>query len=107
MAKNGNTFFVQLSREIFTEKYSDLSRDAKWLYVVLNELEHRYTNGENDCFYRSNEDLALDAQMSLATVKKYKKELVNSGLIQHWIGHLIMPDGKKSEKKFSYYRILR
>lgn len=79
---------VLVRRDLFTEKYSDLSRDAKWLYVVLNELEHRYTNGENDCFYRSNEDLALDAQMSLATVKKYKKELVNSGLIQHWIDHV-------------------
>lgn len=96
---------VLIRRDLFTEKYSDLSRDAKWLYVVLNELEHRYTNSENDYFFRSNEDLAADAQMSLATLKRYKKELINSGLVECWKSHFILPDGKKSERMVTCYRI--
>ena len=106
MAKNGNTFYLQLSRKIFTDCYRNLSRDAKWLYVVLNELEHRYTGKDENFFYRSNEDLAKDAQMSPSTLKKYKRELIESGLIEHWIGHFVESDGKKSEKKCSFYRIL-
>jgi hypothetical protein len=106
MAKNGNTFYLQLSRKIFADCYRNLSRDAKWLYVVLNELEHRYTGKDENFFYRSNEDLAKDAQMSPSTLKKYKKELIESGLIEHWLGHFVGSDGKKSEKKCSFYRIL-
>lgn len=106
MSKNGNTFYLQLSRKIFTDEYKNLSREAKWLYVVLNELEHRYTGKNEDFFFRSNEDLSRDAQMSLPVLKKYKKELIESGLIQHWLGHFIRSDGKKSEKKVSCYRIL-
>lgn len=46
MAKYNNEFFLQLSREIFTPKYKNLSNGAKWLFVVLNELEQRYTTGK-------------------------------------------------------------
>ena len=37
--KHGNSNYLQLSRSIFTEKYKTLSNNAKWLFVVLNELE--------------------------------------------------------------------
>lgn len=106
MAKNGNTFYLQLSREIFTEKYKDLSTGACWLYVVLNELEHRYTGKNEDFFFRTNAELAKDAKMSEPTLKRCKKELIESGLIEHWLGHFVESDGKKSEKKCSFYRIL-
>ncbi|MDD6070106.1 MAG: helix-turn-helix domain-containing protein [Clostridiales bacterium] len=106
MAKNGNTFYLQLSRRIFTDEYSNLSDGAFRLYVWLNELEQRYTGESRDFFFRTNEELAKDVGMSDKTLKKYKKELIESGLIEHWLGHFIMPDGKKSEKKVSCYRIL-
>ena len=103
--------FIQLSRDIFDDKYKDLSTGAKWLYVVLNELEHRYTTGkvsEKDWFYRSDKDLANDAGMSLATLKKHKVELKETDLV--WIGymHYKYPEtGKKSERKITAYRILK
>ena len=57
--KHGNTNYLQLSRKIFTEEYSHLSNNAKWLFVVLNELEQRYTGDKTeDYFYHSNNDLA-------------------------------------------------
>lgn len=105
--KHGNTFYLELTRELFTEEYSTLSIGAKWLFVVLNELEQRYTGKECDFFYRTDAELSEDANISLATLKRYKAELRDSGLVKMWNGHFKYPDGKKSEKKFSCYRILK
>ena len=105
--KHGNTFYMELSREIFTEKYAGLSNGAKWLFVVLNELEQRFTGKGCDFFYRTDEELAIDANISLATLKRYKKELKSSDLVKMWNGHFVLPNGKKSEKKFSCYKILK
>lgn len=108
MAKHGNTFFLQLTRELFTEEYSYLSRNAKWLFVVLNELEQRFTGKNEDFFYRTNKDLCKDAGMSLPTLKKAKAELLETDLVQSWQTHFINPKtGIKSEKHFTAYRILK
>lgn len=106
--KHGNSFYLQLTRELFTEEYKDLSNGAKWLFVVLNELEQRYTGKGCDFFYRIDEELAKDAGCSVRSVKNYKKELRDTGLVQMWNGHFVDSEtGKKSEKKFSFYRILK
>lgn len=111
MAKHGNGFFLELSREIFTEKYKDLSTGAKWLFVVLNELEQRYTTGRTDgedFFFRSDKELAADAGISLTTLKRYKAELKKTDLIKTWGMHWKDPQtGKLSEKKVTAYRILK
>lgn len=98
---------MELSREIFTEEYRGLSNGAKWLFVVLNELEQRYTGKDCDFFFRSDAELAADANVSLATLKRQKAELRESGLVQMWKVHLTYPDGKKAEKAVSCYRILK
>lgn len=104
--KHNNVFYLQLSREIFTEKYSNLSNNAKWLFVVLNELEQRYTGTHEDFFYRTNADLAKDCNFSLSTLKRAKAELLETDLIQSWQAHFIDNDSKtKSEKHFTCYRI--
>ena len=106
--KHGNSFYLELTRELFTEEYKTLSNGAKWLFVVLNELEQRYTGKGCDFFYRTNEDLAKDAGIGLTQLKAYKKELQNTGLVQMWNGHFVDDEtGKKSKKKFSCYRILK
>jgi hypothetical protein len=106
--KHGNTFYLELSREIFTSNYSHLSQNAKWLFVVLNELEQRFTGDDTDFFFRSNEDLAVDAGMSLATLKRTKKELLETDLVHNWNMHWIdTKTKKKSEKKVSAYKILK
>lgn len=72
--KHGNSNYLQLTRSIFTEKYKTLSNNAKWLFVVLNELEQRYTGDEKDYFFRSNEELAEDCGFSLAGLKRAKAQ---------------------------------
>ena len=56
--KYNNTNFLQLTRKLFQEQYKDLSINAKWLFVVLNELEHRYTGEKEDFFTRSDTQLS-------------------------------------------------
>jgi len=104
--KHGNTFYLELSRKIFTDDHKGLSNGAKWLYVVLNELEQRYTGKNCDFFYRTDADLAVDANLSIATLKRYKSELRKSGLVEMWNEHFQYENGKKSEMKLSCYRIL-
>jgi len=104
--KQGN--YIQLSRKLFNDPaWQKLSRTAKWLYVVLNELEHRFTGAKVDFFYRSNEELAKDAGMSLPTLKRAKKELIKAGLIETWNMHWEDPEtGKLSEQHVTAFRIL-
>lgn len=101
--KKGN--YLQLSRNIFKE--DTLSVNAKWLYVVLNELEHRFTGKKEDFFTRSNSQLVADTGMSLSTVKKAKRELLSrTDLVQTWQSHFVSMDGKKSKTHYTAYRIL-
>ena len=107
--KHNNIYYLQLTRRLFDEPYKDLSVNAKWLFVVLNELEQRYTGDKTeDYFYQSNEDLADLCGFSLSTLKRAKAELLKTDLIQSWQGHFEEEEtGKKSEKHFTYYRIKR
>lgn len=107
--KHGNTYYLQLTRLIFNEEpYKSLSISAKWLYVILKELEQRYTGAGEDFFYRSNSDLCGDTGFSLPTLKRAKKELAETDLIQTWQTHFINRETKKkSEKHFTAYRMLK
>jgi hypothetical protein len=104
--KGGN--YLHLSREIFnTPKWQQVSINAKWLYVVLNELEHKFTGPKEDFFFRSNEDLAKDAGMSLPTLKRAKKELKESGLVRMWNMHFVDKEtGELSKKHITAFRLL-
>lgn len=106
--KHNNTFYIQLTREIFTGQYAELSNNAKWLFVVLNELEHRYTGQNEDFFFRTDSELAKDCGFSPMTLKRAKAELKETDLVQVWQTHFIdKKTGKKSEKHFTAYRILK
>lgn len=110
--KHGNSYYIQLSRLIFNEEpYKSLSLNAKWLYVVLKELEQRYTNGSTNWFFRSNEELAEDMGVSLPTLKRAKAELAKTDLIKigvmHWINGKGTPYEKRSEKHVTSYTILK
>ena len=89
--KHGNSNYLQLSRSIFTEKYKTLSNNAKWLFVVLNELEQRYTE---DCGF------------SLAGLKRAKAELLKTDLVQTWQSHFVDSEtGVKSSVHVTCYRV--
>lgn len=104
--KHGNKNYMQLSGLIFTDPYKDLSINAKWLFVVLNELEQRYTSAESDYFFRSNEEFANDCGFSLTVLKRAKAELLKTDLIESYRDHLInAKTGKQSEIRVNYYRV--
>ena len=111
--KTGNSHFLQLSRDIFTDEYAGLSNGSKWLFVILNELEQRFCSGNGESnrnfFFYSDEQLAEFSGLSLKTIKKYKAELRHyPQLVQISYGHWNdKKTGKKSEKKVTCYRILR
>jgi hypothetical protein len=101
-------YFIQLPRDIFSNmQFLSLSDSAKWLYIILKELEHRYTgSSKEDFFFRSNQDLAEDCGWSLRKTIRVKKELEESGLIQTWQMHWIDKEtNKKSEKHVTAYRL--
>jgi hypothetical protein len=104
--KDGN--YIQLPRKVFNDySYEELPIYSRWIYTVMCELEHKYTGKKEDFFFRSDEDLANDCGLSLATIKRYKKPLIELELIQHWNMHFRDTEtGKLSEKKVSAYRIL-
>jgi len=101
--KEGN--YIQLSRELFNDdRFKGLSLNAKWLYVVLNELEHKFTRRKENYFFRSNEDLANDTGLSISSVKRAKEEL--RSVVQMWQMHWKDTEtGKLSKKKITAFRI--
>ena len=107
MKKYESSNFIQLRREIFTDKdFLELSINAKWLYFVLNELEHRFTGEKQSGFSRSNEELARDCGFCIRTLIRAKQELIKTKWVKfkyaHWEGY---KPGKKSEKHISYYEL--
>ena len=106
--KYGNDYYLQLSRHLFADKYKNMSINAKWLYVVLNELEQRFTGKDKDWFFRTDEELAKDAGMSEKTLKRAKSELRESGLVEITLAHFVdKQTGEKSKKKVTAYKIPR
>ncbi len=107
MAKYQDGHYLELPRSIYTDyRFLQLSDSAKWLFLVLKELEHRFTGPDRDYFYRTNAELAQDCGWSIKKLERVKPQLANSGLIETWQTHWIIPEtGKKSEKHVTAYRI--
>lgn len=100
MKYNSGNFF-QVQKKLF--EY-ELSAGAFRLYVTLVMLEHRFTSGksENEFFLRTDDQLAKDSQCSFNSLRKYKKELIDKGLIKVGIGHYEKDNGTKSAGICSY-----
>ena len=108
MSKRTVDTFIKVPRRIFLEENKSLSVYAKLLFVYLHELDMRYTGTKKiDYFYRSNEELANDLNISVSSVKRAKQELKDKKLIStnyiHWW------EGKEhtrlSKKKVTSYRV--
>ena len=107
--KHNNAFYMQLTRRICDEEHvAKLSIGARMLYVTLNELEQRFCQ-EKQYFYRCDKDLANDMGVSINSLKKYKKELKENAqdLVKMGKGKKVYDNGKKSEKSFTTYQILK
>lgn len=80
---------------------------ARWLYVHLNYLEHRFTGENMDYFFRSIKDLQEDTQIGRKQIINGIKILAGIGLIQTWQMHWRNNETKKlSKKHITAFRIL-
>ena len=102
--KYNNTFYMQVSREIWDK---DLSDRAKLLFLWLNELEQRYTGEHRNYFYRTDAMLAEDMNWNIKTVQKAKSELKESGLIKTSRVRFVDKDKKHSTYWMTGYTILK
>ena len=103
--KHNNTYFMQVSREIWSCNISD---KAKLLFFWLNELEQRSTGNEIKWFFRTDNDLAEDLGWSLKTLKAAKAELKETGLVRCGKAHFIDKEtGIRSRKHVTSYEILK
>ena len=59
-------------------------------------------------FSERTKDLEGDTGMSAKTIRKYRNQLVDAGLIQIWRMHWVNPETqKRSEKSVMAFRVLR
>lgn len=101
---NGDWF--KCSKDIIRD--CDLTKSAKWLYVVLSCLNNQYGK-DKGFFTRTNDDLMRDAEMSEGTLKKAKKELINQGYIKVWHNQLWQDreQNKATTFRICYYKLLK
>lgn len=104
--KYGNTFFMQLNREICQEEYKHLSLGAKWLFVIIKENEQKFCGENKHWFFRSDEDMANDMGVPIRSFYRYKDELSKTDLVRIGYSHYISDDGKLSKKKVTNYTVL-
>ena len=72
---------------------------ARWLYVHLNYLEHRFTGKNEDYFFRSIKDLQEDTKIGRKQLINGIKILKNIGLIETWQMHWRNKKTKKKSKR--------
>lgn len=101
--KVGN--YIQVSRKVF-ERLEGCKTSTKWLYMILNELEHQFTGEKQDFFYRSIDDLADDTELSRPVVIQSLRELERLKLIKTWQGHWKSKSGKLSVKHITAIKVL-
>ena len=105
--KYGNSAFMQVPLYVFEECYKKCKDPvgALYLYVCLKRLENIYTNPEErDFFFRTDVELAEDCRIGLSTLRRYKKDLLQTDCVESWQAHFIY-GGKKSEKHITCYRL--
>ncbi len=106
MAKRAEKNYIKLPRDIFKGgKYEGLSKNAKWLYIMLNELEAEYTKDGETQFFRTDKELAKDCGMGEKTFKAAKTELRKTGLVKLGKTHFVDKNGKKSQESVTTYEI--
>lgn len=106
MAKYKAGNYIQFSWRAF-KKLEGCKTSTKWLYVILNEFEHKYTgNGKQGFFFRSIDDLAVDTGLSRPVVIQGLRELERLELIKTWQAHWKNKKGRLSEKHITAINVL-
>ena len=81
--KHLDSCYFKIGRRKFQElcNNKELTVASKYLFVVLKELEHRYTGRNKHTFIRSLRKLSIDSGLSYATVQKCVHLLAGQGYI--------------------------
>lgn len=85
--------------EILNSAKPKIPYSARWLYIQLNFLEHRYTGHKEDFFFRSIKDLQKDTGMGTKQIVQDIKLLNNLKLIHTWQMHWLDKETKKENRK--------
>ena len=105
--KHGNSYYIQLTRDLFYAKSRTLSDSAFRLFVVLNEAEHGFEQHDG-WFFRKDEELAEACNMSLSKLRRAKAELLKTDLITTKQKRPVNPStGIASKKHITHYKILK
>ncbi len=90
-----------------SDRKDKVPASVRWLYVVLNKLEHRLTGDKRDWFFRSIKQLEKDSGLGHTTIVKGIKLLKEREMIETWQIHRIDKEtGEKSEWHITAFRIL-
>lgn len=76
-----DNFFRASHKIVETKEFLGLSLSAKILYFFLCKLRNRYAD-EEGIFYRSERMLLKDSNLSLASIRRARKELLQKGFIK-------------------------
>lgn len=85
-------------------EFLNISHSAKLLYCVLAKLENRYAN-DKGWFWRSESQLSEDIGMCQRTIRKSKKELVESNLVRIQRGYYRC-EGNRAPDWFKLVKII-
>mgnify|MGYP001270228118 CR=1 FL=1 len=95
MSKYKADNFIQVDRSLFKiPKFMALTTQAKWLYICLVELEHKYTPGEKreETFFHSDKSISEMSGIPLRSFKRRKKELIEAGFVL--VDKILSPGGQ-------------
>lgn len=109
MGRKTKSDYMKITRKLFDKEYN-LSRNAIYLFVWLNELEQIFTedDGGRDWFTHTDKEISERTGMCLGNVKKAKRELVEKGFIETSRGNWhFVSTGKSSIRQPTVYRIIR
>ena len=85
-----------------------LPNSARWLYIVLCQLDNRFCRPTRDFFFRSLNDLEKDTGMNRKTIIKAKRKLESLYFVKTWQIHWEDEEtGRKSEKHITAFKILQ
>lgn len=107
MSKYQRGDFLQIPRDGFRSgAYSGLSVGALAMLLWLKELEHRFTySDDNKYFYQSDDNLADLMNVSERSIRRWRQELINAGLIEFDRLHFKdTKSGKLSAKRIACYK---
>ena len=99
--------FHQVSNKLYRDNIlSGVSVGAMALYGWLKYYEHCYCGKNESVFFHSDNEISQDMHIHVNSICRYRKELVDAGIIKYERRHFKKDNGKLSEKRVASYEII-